>query len=423
MKITNNRFQWCVAVASSIFWLAIDPMIGPFALGETKLESKTPHGYEYFQLRAGLRNCQAKFTGEKTGRVAFVGGSITAAKGWRDLVCENLRQRFPETQFEFIAAGISSLGSTPGAFRLHRDVLSNGPIDLLFEEAAVNDDTNGFNDVEQIRGMEGIVRQARLANPAIDIVLMHFVDPGKMVSYNQGKIPAVIANHEKVAERYQLPSIDLAKEVTERIRAGEFEWAKDFRDLHPSPFGHQLYANSIDRLFSAAWLKDVSLATSIEPYPLPKPIDPYSYFQGRLLRPDEAVASRLVTLDDHWSLDPNWQPKDKVGTREGFVKVPTLVSETVGATLKLRFQGRGIGIFVTSGPDIGNIEFRVDGSQWQRKELFTQWSPKLHLPWTKMLASELKPGEHLLEIRVAADADAGSIGHALRITHFLINGD
>ena len=43
-----------------------------------------PKGTEYFQLRDGLANCQRKFVQEKTGRIAFLGGSITAGGGWRD---------------------------------------------------------------------------------------------------------------------------------------------------------------------------------------------------------------------------------------------------------------------------------------------------------------------------------------------------
>ena len=50
-----------------------------------------------------------------------------------------------------------------------------------------------------------------------------------------------------------MPSIDLAREVTERIDAGEFSWDGDFKNLHPSPFGMSVYARSIERLFDAAW--------------------------------------------------------------------------------------------------------------------------------------------------------------------------
>lgn len=56
-----------------------------------------------------------------------------------DAVTRYLQQRFPDTKFDFIAAGIPSLGSVPHAFRLETDVLARGPLDLLFVEAAVND--------------------------------------------------------------------------------------------------------------------------------------------------------------------------------------------------------------------------------------------------------------------------------------------
>lgn len=196
-----------------------------------KLEGSTFH-----TLRNKLHNAQMIFEREKKGRVAFLGGSITQGGGWRDSICAYLQKRFPETQFEFIAAGISSMGSTPGAFRFERDVLAKGKVDLLFEDAAVNDRANGFGPETQVLGMEGIVRHARESNPAIDIVMMHFVDPEKMTEYRKGITPPEILNHEKVAAHYGLSTINLAKEVTDRIDNGEFTWEKDFKNLHPSPF-------------------------------------------------------------------------------------------------------------------------------------------------------------------------------------------
>ena len=138
------------------------------------------------------------------------------------------------------------MGSTPGAFRLERDILSKGKIDLLFVEAAVNDPTNGRSSIEQTRAMEGIIRHARKKYPDIDIITMYFVDPDKMEMYNNGEIPEVIQNHEKVAAHYQVSSINLAREVTDRINAGEFSWEEDFKDLHPSPFGQTLDMIGVD---------------------------------------------------------------------------------------------------------------------------------------------------------------------------------
>jgi sialidase-1 len=383
-------------------------------------EALTPFGYDYFQLRGGLHRSSSKFRVGKTGRVAFLGGSITQSKGWRDLVCEDLQRRFPETKFDFIAAGISSLGSTPGAFRFQRDVLANGPVDLLFEEAAVNDDTNGFIDIEQIRGMEGIVRHALRSNPKMDVVLLHFVDPGKMDEIRAGKTPAVIANHEKVADRYGIPSIDLAREVTDRIDAGEFTWEKDFKGLHPAPFGHELYARSIGRMLNEAW-RNAPKDGSITARNLPPPVDSASYFYGRLVGAAEAVDSGNANLEKGWSLANPWTPIDKAGTRSGFVQCPALIAEEAGATMQYSFSGTGIGLFIAAGPDTGNLEYRIDQGDWKTQSLFTQWSSGLHLPWAKMLASELKDGEHQLELRVSPTSDNRSKGHAIRIIHFLVN--
>lgn len=91
-------------------------------------------GYEAKQcytLRGDYRNSYQMFEKERVGTVAFLGGSITEMKGWRDMICEDLKQRFPYTKFTFIDAGIPSTGSTPGAFRLADDVLSKAKVDLL----------------------------------------------------------------------------------------------------------------------------------------------------------------------------------------------------------------------------------------------------------------------------------------------------
>lgn len=375
----------------------------------------TPFGYDYAVPRAGLDGCQHRFVRTGKGRVAFLGGSITESSGWRELVQGELRARFARTTFAFIDAGVASLGSTPHAFRYGRDVLGGGPIDLLIVEAAVNDLGNGMTDQEQVRGMEGIVRQARLAHPAIDILMLHFVDPDKLRDIRAGRRPAVIANHERVAEHYSIPSIDLAQEVAERIAAGEFTWEADFRDLHPAPFGHRLYAASVARLFARAWAD--SPATDAPPVAprLPAPLDRASYFNGRLVSPNQA--EELVD----WTLDPIWRPSDGTPTRPGFVDVPVLVADRPGALLTLRFTGRAVGLFVTSGPDAGVVDFAIDGVGMGVRDLYTHWSGQLHLPWTIMLAADLADQPHVLTLRVAPTAHPHSRGHAVRIVHFLVN--
>lgn len=377
----------------------------------------TPFGRDYFRLRGGLENCRLRFLQEKSGRVAFLGGSITYNPGWRNMVGEDLQRRFPETAFEFVEAGIPSMGSTPGAYRLERDVLSRGRIDLLFVEAAVNDDTNQFSSIEQIRGMEGIVRHARLANPTLDIVMMHFVDPGKIQTINSGDWPDVIAIHEIVADYYNVPSLNPALEVTERILAREFTWENDFKDLHPSPFGQELYFKSISRLFDAAWIRPANERTVIQSYELPdRPYDTFSYYDGHLVDIHAAQLSR------GWHIDERWTPNDRAGTREGFVNVPMLCAEKPNAELRFAFTGKAVGILVAAGPDTGSVEYSVDGEPFKEKELFTAWSEGLHLPWAYVLEAELNAGPHELILRTGTRQHEKSKGYATRIAYFLVNG-
>ena len=322
--------------------------------------------------------------------------------------------RFPQTKFEFIGAGISSMGSVPHAFRLERDVLSKEPVDLLFVEAAVNDSSNIPDQPDQmLRGMEGVVRHARAANPLTDIVHLHFVMPPHMTDFNQGRVPVSIAQHEKVAVAYGNPSLNLSREVTDRINAGEFTWEKDFKNLHPSPFGHQLYANSIARMLDAAFAK--RSATAMKPHLLPALVDARSYVRGRL---GNIAQARVVK---GFTLEPAWQPADKKGTRAGFVDVPALVGTEPGAEFEFSFNGTGAGLFIAAGPDAGRIEHSVDGGAWRTTDTFTQWSTGLHLPWAIILDDGLKPGSHTVKVRIAAGHDAKGTGTTLRVFHLLLN--
>ncbi len=386
------------------------------ALAHLQAERATPFPRDYFRLRRGLSNSQRKFSRGQSGRVAFLGGSITHNSGWRDQVCDDLQKRFPNTAFEFINAGIPSMGSTPGAFRLQRDVLSKGPIDLLFVEAAVNDSTNGRTAIEQIRAMEGIIRHAQSANPDIDIVVMYFADPEKIGAIDRGGRPEVITNHETVAEYYDIPSLNLALEVSERILAREFTWKDDFVDLHPSPFGQELYSRSIARLLDEAW-SESAISPEIHKYSLPEiPLDEKNYAHGRL------AGIEQVEISKGWQHIDSWHPADKAGTRHGFVDVPMLCADEPDAELHFQFHGKAVGIFVAAGPDAGIVEYSIDGTPFQERDLFTQWSRGLHLPWAYVLATDLDSGSHELVLRISAHKNEKSRGHAVRIAHFLVNG-
>jgi len=378
-----------------------------FSRGQ-KLDSKY-----YHTIRESLTNSAVKFEKEKLGRVVFLGGSITYGAGWRDSVCNFIQKQYPKTKFDFINTGVPSMGSTPGAFRFEKDVLKNGQVDLLFLEAAVNDDVNEATAIEITRAMEGIVRHAKMANPLCNIVILHFVDPGKMSDYRNGKIPEVIQLHEKVAEHYNVSTINLAKEVTERIGAGEFDWENDFKDLHPSPFGQNIYYQSMMQFLQNALKSDESV--QITASEIPAPLDKFSYSNGTLIEPNPPKPIK------GWEFASNWNPADGKGTRTNYVNVPMLVGEFPGKIIKFQFIGNAVGIAVAAGPDAGIIEYSIDDSDWIKQDLFTQWSSNLHLPWFYTLGSGLKNGKHTLQIRLTGLKNPGSTGNKCVLRYFYFN--
>lgn len=362
----------------------------------------------YINLRNGLKT---RFDKGKT-TVAFLGGSITYNKGWRTKTCAYLKECFPDTDFRFIAAGIPSLGSLPHAFRLQRDLLDSGKIDLLFVEAAVNDRANGTDSLTQIRALEGIVQHAKKSNPNMDIIFMSFADPNKTQDYDEGKEPIEIKNHELVAKHYGLPSINFAKEIRDKMRNKEFSWAYDFKDLHPSVFGQELYFSAIKKLLSTCFDNPKTLTNSKLDVP---PLNQNSFNNGKYYSIENAK------YDAHWTLHKDWTPTDGLGTREGFVHVPMLVSTTPESALTLNFKGTAVGISIISGADAGTISYSIDGNSPKNLDLYTQWSSYLHLPWYLMLDSGLPQGEHTLHLKISAEKNPKSKGSACRLVHFLVN--
>jgi hypothetical protein len=101
---------------------------------------------------------------------------------------------------------------------------------------------------------------------------------------------------------------------------------------------------------------------------------------------------------------------------------PALVATEAGAEMELTFSGKAIGICIASGPDAGMIEYSIDGKPFKKKDLFTQWSRVIHLPWYIVLEEELKNKQHRIRIRMSADKNEKSKGNACRILYFLVNG-
>ena len=371
--------------------------------------------HDFYHIRDGLPHFYSLVTSNQPVTVAYLGGSITYNPGWRDMLSRYLKERFPGASFRFIAAGIPSLGSVPHAFRLQRDVLDSAKVDLLFLEAAVNDSENGTDSLSQIRALEGIIRHAKRSNPRMDIALFSFADPNKLATYAKGDDPVAVHNHELIAAHYDLPSINLAREVYEKIQAGEFSWQYDFKNLHPAPFGQELYFQTMKDLMDACLRFATRRHSNGKEAVLPKPMNPYNFSNGMYVPVSHA------TVVKGFNLVNDWTPQDKTPTRKGFVHVPVLEAATPGSELKFTFRGTAVGVAALAGPYAGKIAYSIDGGSYQTLDLHTRWSAGLYLPWYVMFTETLRAKTHILRLKVLDEQDAESKGTACRIVYFLVN--
>ncbi len=368
------------------------------------------------KLRGGLQNARIQFEQKKTGRVAFIGGSITQMDGYRPMVSDWLRTRFPETKFEFINAGISSTDSQTGAFRLGDHVLAKGRIDLLFVEFAVNDDQDARHSRRGcILGMEGIVRQMRLRQPLCDLVVTHFVNPPMLQQIHSGQMPPSIEAHEDVLRHYNVSSVYLAREVADRIAAGKLTWAQ-YGGTHPKPAGNAVASGLIGELLGRRWAKPLPTNAAKGAALIPaRPLDAGSFFNGHFLSPG------LAKRGDDWAWHvPDWK-KIPGSFRQTFAGLKLLCGGRASGRVSFEFEGRAVGAYVLAGPDAGVLEVSIDGGEFEPTNLYHHFSRGLHYPRTVMFVTDLTAGKHTVRLRLAKPTEEGAKGTAARVLQFVVN--
>jgi len=312
-----------------------------------------------FRARDGLPNFFAGISRGDSLKVAYLGGSITAQEGWRVFSLSWLRQRFPRSRFSEINAAIGGTGSDFGAFRLTDQVLKFNP-DLVFIEFAVNDGNTAERKI--IRSMEGIVRQIWQQNPRTDICFVYTLTEQDIPTELKGILPLSAQTMEKVADKYQIPSVNFGYEVTKMVRnknlimkgaKTETDGIKVFsRDgVHPYPeTGHLIYCEALKRSFETMASGKKS---KTKKHLLPKPLVA-DYFSN----------PQMVDFT-HGTLSKNWQVL-QISDQPAFHSFGKFLVKfgkagQSGETLTIHFTGRTIGIYDIMGPDAGRIIVEVDG--------------------------------------------------------------
>jgi lysophospholipase L1-like esterase len=297
-----------------------------------------PKVAEEFRQRDGLPNVFAKIQAKQTVRVAYLGGSITAAAGWRVKTFAWFQKQYPQAKFEEINAAISGTGSDYAACRLQGDVLDHKP-DLVFVEFRVN----GGGGYER-PSIEGVVRQIWQANPQTDICFVYTIGTWMVESLKECKQVGFGEIMEETANRYGIPTIDLGVEVAKQVKDGKLTYKADEPEpgkklfakdgVHPGDDGHQIYCDVISRSF----LKMQDTAGTMN-HELGDPLYGNPWVVGALLPITEVKKSAgwvAVDAKDPVYSDDAWRTKCMM---RGAMKCAK-----TGETLTVRWNGTTVGI-------------------------------------------------------------------------------
>lgn len=355
---------------------------------------------ELIKPRQGIGNTVKKLKSGDDVRVAYLGGSITAANGWRVKTTKWLQSAFPNAKIHEIHAAIGGTGSDLGVFRLEHDVLQHHP-DLVFVEFAVND---GGRPPEGIwESMDGIVRQIWKSNPQTDICFVYTFRVNYENDLRKGENPRAASAMELLADYYGIPSINVALKIAELEQQGKLKFTSETpvaegivlfsKDgVHPLDEGHEIYTEVI-----AAAIKQMENTS--------QPID----HSPKLKQPfvtGHWTDAKMIPLNPSM-LSGNWKelPADNVlqklfGGRMGQI----WEADTPGSKLTFRFRGSQAALYDLLGPDGGQVQITVDGKPHEKLTPRFDSYCTYHRISTLRLADGLDPQQtHTVTVEIDAE--------------------
>lgn len=332
--------------------------------------------------------------------VGFLGGSITEARTgrrWPAPLAAWFVATYPETRFTFANAARGATGSDLAAFRLGCDLPAAG-CDLVFVEYAVNDADQPPG--RRARSREGVLRQLLAAGA--DVVLVHTFRPEMHTAFAAGSLPDSIADFERLADHYAVPSVNAAAHALAQIRAGRLAWTEWLPDgLHPEERGSLVYAEAVIGFLATALAAPPPAADASAARTLPPPLDPLAW-DGVSFVPLSAVACRGPWFEHR---HPDSAGLDSV-----------LQCTTAGATLRFSFVGRGLVLGFDFGHAAGEVRTRLDDGPWTATD-------RPRYPWhgdfgwllPTVVADDLPPGPHTCELETLAAVRPDRIAAATRL--------
>lgn len=341
-----------------VIYLAVMPAIGWMSTGCNSQGSAA--GSNGFNERGGAGNIFYKLEHKDTVRVAYLGGSITAQPGWRVYSRAWFEEEYPGTKIIEINAAIGGTGSPFGVYRLQEHVLQYNP-DLVFVEFAVND---AQTDEEKItQSMEGIVRRILEQDSTTDICFIYTIKEEFIDIYHRDSLPASVTAMEKIADRYQIPSINFGPEVVRRVDAGQVLFRGDKSEntrieifsadgVHPYvDSGHKIY----NEVFMSAFRQmQLRVPKGIASRKINEALTPNLLDKAKMVNwtaVNSGDALELIRIQDDSTFHAFSRYFGSIGKGEP------------GDSVSFQFRGNALGFYDVVGPGAGTILVTIDGEE------------------------------------------------------------
>lgn len=233
--------------------------------------------------------------GEKI-KVGFIGGSVTVGGAATTLETRYARvvyhwwlDAFPDTDIEYINAGVSGTPSLFGVHRAESHLMQYDP-DFVIIEFGVNDEKDDW----QTEAYASLVRKI-LTDPCAPAVMLLFV-------MNDGGTNAQ-DNQQPIGEYYGLPMVSYRDAVWPEVmpphgKGHRFVWEDICADwVHPTDSGHAMVGQLVNCYLQGVY--DSLDRLSLEDFKIPSAPRPYTYENPQWLTSENTVPVSLGSFKKH----------------------------------------------------------------------------------------------------------------------------
>lgn len=343
-----------------------------------------------YNIRNGLKKC----LDDNTLYITVFGGSISeqnALHNWPDQFASLIKHENKKLNVVLENYAIGATTSDLAATQFKK--LCNKNTDVIFIEFAVNDFSMDSKLRYQTR--EGLIQQAILHTSA-DIILVHTYCGEMYPYYINDELPESIIEFEKIAEHYNLNSVNVGKIAFEKWQDGLVrfdEWLPD--GLHPSYRGSSIYSNAVKDLFTNALATsnkhELEETKSMTDLPWNNIIEPTMVnFKGPWIK---------KTMFEHWVDDFYW---------------------TSSPNAEITVEGSGSYFVIGNkyGPGSSEIQYSINDGQWISVER-TKESWIVGQSWYRQEIIENPNPSMPINIRIKFINDINNPGTNTIITHML----